>query len=80
MLNYSLANTIIDITINILPIIVLNCTVSPNINIPNIKVTIGSKVPNIDALEGPIILTPCKNAISATTVDINANNNIAIKL
>jgi len=63
-----------------LPNMVLNCTPSPNISIPNTKVTIGSNVPNIEALEGPIILTPCKNAISAITVDIKANNSIATKL
>ena len=65
-----------EVTIIILPIIILADVVSPKINIPRIKATIGSMVLKIEALDGPIILTPYKNAINATAVDINANNKI----
>ena len=65
-----------DDTIIMLPITILADIDSLKINIPSINPTIGSKVLKIDALEGPIILTPSKNAISATTVDMKDNNKI----
>lgn len=63
-----------------LPKTILKVNCSFNISTPRTKLTIGSRVLKIAALEDPITLTPCKNAISATTVEIKANNNIAIKL
>lgn len=74
----SLANSIMAKIIIVLPIIILKDMDSPKIITPKTKDTIGSKALKIAELVGPINFTPFRNAINATTVDINAINNIDI--
>ena len=63
---------ITDNTINMHPITIVKDTFSLRIITPSMILTIGSKVLNIAALEGPIIFMPFKNIVRAKTVDTSA--------
>ena len=68
----SLAKITVDININIAPIISANVSCSLNIIIPITILTIGSKVPRIDADDTPINFIPFNNSTIESIVEITA--------
>ena len=73
-----MVSSITEINIKRQPITIFSEIASLNRITPKMKLTIGSKVLNMDALDEPIIFMPLWKKVIATTVDINEIKNAAI--